>query len=175
MLIFLSWLKLIFLEYPIWNRYSCCCLFCRMSHNTELTSAELLQLLADVHRSPISDFSIDFFDQPVSLDGVQLDRMYWSFNADIEAACVERFNRTLKTRLFRHMTSRHTKRWIDILSSFVDSYNKSSHRTIGMSPNEVTLESSQQIVDRMYPLKTKPHPGSSKSVIKCESASTNTF
>ena len=55
------------------------------------------------------------------------------------------------------MTSRHTKRWIDVLSAFVDSYNKSLRRTIGMSANEVTLENSQQIADRMYPLKTKPH------------------
>jgi len=82
---------------------------------------------------------------------------YWSFNDDIKAACVERFNRTIKTRLFRYMTSRHTKRWIDVLNAFIDSYNKSFHRTIGMAPIDVTLENSQQIADRMYPLKTKTH------------------
>jgi hypothetical protein len=82
---------------------------------------------------------------------------YWSLNDDIKAACVERFNRTIKTRLFRFMTSRHTKRWIDVLDAFIDSYNKSFHRTIGMAPNDVTLENSQTIADRMYPLKTEPH------------------
>ena len=55
------------------------------------------------------------------------------------------------------MFSRHTKRWIDVLSAFIVSYNKSYHRTIGMAPNAVTLETSQQVADRMYPAKTKPH------------------
>jgi len=55
------------------------------------------------------------------------------------------------------MTSKHTKRWADVLEAFIDSYNKSFHRTIGMAPNEVTLDNSQQVADRMYPLKTKTH------------------
>jgi hypothetical protein len=81
---------------------------------------------------------------------------YWSLNDDIKAACVERFNRTIKTRLFRYLTARHTKRWVDVLDVFIQSYNKSFHRTIGMSPDEVNLENSQQVADRMYPLKTEP-------------------
>ena len=83
---------------------------------------------------------------------------YWSMNDDIKAACVERFNRTIKIRLFRYMTGRHTKRWIDVLSTFIESYNKSFHRTIrtiGMAPNDVTLTNSQQVADRMYPVKTE--------------------
>ena len=82
---------------------------------------------------------------------------YWSFNDDIEAVYVERFNRTIKTRLFWYMTSRHTKRWVDVLIASIDSYNNSFHPTIGMAPNKVTLENSQRIADRMYPLKTKTH------------------
>jgi len=75
---------------------------------------------------------------------------------DIKAACVERFNRTIKTRLFRYLTARRTKRWIDVLDAFIESYNKSFHRTIGKTPDKVTLENSQQIADLMYPLKSDP-------------------
>lgn len=82
---------------------------------------------------------------------------YWSLNDDIKAACVERFNRTIKTRLFRYLTHRHTNRWIDVLASLIESYNISFHRTIGMAPNEVTAENTQQVADRMYPAKTTPH------------------
>ena len=82
---------------------------------------------------------------------------YWSMNDDIKAACVERFNRTIKTRLFRYMTHHHTKRWLDVLDAFIVSYNKSFHRTIGMAPNEVTVQNAQQVADRMYPLKPEPH------------------
>lgn len=81
---------------------------------------------------------------------------YWSLNDEIKAACVERFNRTIKTRLFRYFTAHHTKRWIDVLDAFIESYNKSFHRTIGMAPNDVTLDNSQQVANRMFPLKTDP-------------------
>ena len=49
----------------------------KINNNIELTSAEFLQLLANVQRSPIPEFSIDFFDQPVALDDIQLNRMYF--------------------------------------------------------------------------------------------------
>jgi len=81
---------------------------------------------------------------------------YWSFNDDIKAACVERYNRSLKTRMYRYFTAHHTNRWIDVLQSLVDSYNKSFHRTIGMAPNDVTSELSTQIAERMYPPKVLP-------------------
>jgi transposase InsO family protein len=48
-------------------------------------------------------------------------RHYWSLNDDIKAACVERFNRTLKGRMYRYFTARHTNRWIDVLQSLINS------------------------------------------------------
>jgi Integrase core domain/Chromo (CHRromatin Organisation MOdifier) domain len=81
---------------------------------------------------------------------------YWSLNDDIKAACVERFNRTLKTRLYRYFTAKHTNRWIDVLQSLINTYNKSFHRTIGMAPNDVTSDNAQQVAERMYPLKVVP-------------------
>jgi hypothetical protein len=83
-------------------------------------------------------------------------RHYWSLNDDIKAACVERFNRTLKTRMYRYFTARHTNRWIDVLQSLINSYNNSFHRTIGMTPNEVSVDNAQQVAERMYPLKEAP-------------------
>jgi transposase InsO family protein len=54
-------------------------------------------------------------------------RHYSSLNDDIKAALVERFNRTLKSRLFRYMTRSHTKRWIDVIDDVVNSCNRSHH------------------------------------------------
>lgn len=83
-------------------------------------------------------------------------RHYWSLNDDIKAACVERFNRTIKTRIFRYMTHHRTNRWIDVLDSLITSYNRSYHRTIGMAPVDVTSENADIITRRMYPIKPKP-------------------
>ena len=81
---------------------------------------------------------------------------YWSLNDDIKAACVERFNRTLKTRLFRYMTHKKSARWIDVLDDVVNSYNHSYHRSIGMAPADVTLENQDVVTRRLYPVKPKP-------------------
>jgi transposase InsO family protein len=80
---------------------------------------------------------------------------YWSLNDTIKAACVERFNRTLKTRMFRFLTHRNTNRWIDVLPSLVKAYNSSFHRTIGMAPDDVTVSNEKELVQRMFPKKPK--------------------
>jgi transposase InsO family protein len=84
-------------------------------------------------------------------------RHYWSLNDEIKAAVVERFNRTLKTRMYRYFSARHTNRWLDVLQSLVDSYNKSFHRTIGMAPNDVDSDNMRQVAERMFPRKVQPH------------------
>lgn len=81
---------------------------------------------------------------------------YWSFNREIKAACVERFNRTLKSRIFRYLTHHNSKRWIDVLPDIVKSYNNTFHRTLKMSPNEVNSQNEDLIARRMYPPKTEP-------------------
>lgn len=58
----------------------------------------------------------------------------------IKCAIVERFNRTLRSRIYRYLSHASTKRYIDVLKEIVHSYNKSFHRTIGMSPNKVNKD-----------------------------------
>jgi transposase InsO family protein len=80
-------------------------------------------------------------------------RHYSSTNDDIKAALVERFNRTLKSRLYRYMTRHHTNRWIDAIDGVVSSYNRSHHRSIGMAPIDVTSDKEDAIARRLYPPK----------------------
>jgi len=50
-------------------------------------------------------------------------KFYTSENEDLKAAVVERFNRTLKTKMFRYFTFKTTKRYVDILADLLHSYN----------------------------------------------------
>ncbi|KAL4111783.1 hypothetical protein QTP88_015670 [Uroleucon formosanum] len=52
----------------------------------------------------------------------------------LKACIVERFNRTLKEKMFREFTARGSHEWISILPKLLEEYNNSRHRTIGMSP-----------------------------------------
>ena len=58
--------------------------------------------------------------------------------SQFKAAIAERFNRTLKARMWRYFTRTGKYEWLDILPSLVQSYNASVHRSIGMAPVNVT-------------------------------------
>ena len=63
---------------------------------------------------------------------------FTSTDDQIKCAIVERFNRTLRTKIYRLIFFKNSNRYIDDLQKIVHSYNSSKHRTIKMAPNEVT-------------------------------------
>ena len=50
---------------------------------------------------------------------------------------IERFNRTIKSKIFLHMTKFNTAKWNDILDLIIQGYNNTKHATTNRSPNEV--------------------------------------
>ena len=61
---------------------------------------------------------------------------YFSSRSEKKASIVERFNRTLKTRMWKYFTANETEKWYDILDDLVNDYNNSYHSSIGMTPTE---------------------------------------
>jgi hypothetical protein len=55
------------------------------------------------------------------------DVHYFSTRTFRKAALVERFNRTLKTRMWKYFTENRTKVWVDVLPNLVRSYNNTTH------------------------------------------------
>ncbi len=78
---------------------------------------------------------------------------------------VERFNRTLKSKLAKIFTATHSNRWIDTLGDVVESYNNTRHRSIKMTPTEASKpENEQRLLDLQYKDAEKhlsPPPGES--------------
>src|SRR6266581_9065927 len=77
-------------------------------------------------------------------------KFYTSQNEDIKCAVVERFNRTLKSRMFRYFTYKSTTRYIDVLQDIVCAYNQSFHRTIKTTPVNVTANNENEIHKLVY-------------------------
>lgn len=67
-------------------------------------------------------------------------------NVEIKCSIVERFNRTLKTKMWKYFTANNTRRWIDVLDKLVKNYNNSYHRSIKMTPVEASKEENESIV-----------------------------
>ena len=104
-------------------------------------------------RKPIrlqTDKGKEFLNKDVQNKLAKFGVKHFVTENDTKASMVERFNRTLKTKMFRWFEENDTKRYIDVLPELLHSYNHSRHRTIGMRPVDVTKANERKIFNRMY-------------------------
>lgn len=74
----------------------------------------------------------------------------FSVKSAYKAAIVERFNRTLKHKLWRYFTMSTKQNWTRILQDTVHSYNHSVHRILGFKPAEVTAANTSEIREKAF-------------------------
>ena len=67
----------------------------------------------------------------------------YSTYSNIKASICERFNRTIKEKMWKKFSLRGDYKWYDILDELVETYNSTKHRTIQMEPSNVTKENSE--------------------------------
>ena len=67
--------------------------------------------------------------------------MYSTLN-ERKSVVAERFIRTLKNKIYKHMTAISKKFYFDVLDDIVNNNNNKVHRTIKMKPIDVTNDSS---------------------------------
>ena len=75
---------------------------------------------------------------------------YTSQNDVIKASIVERFNRTLKQKMYKYFSAYKTKNYISKLEDILKSYNTSKHKTIGMTPFEASNITSSTEMAKLY-------------------------
>lgn len=75
---------------------------------------------------------------------------YTSQNPDIKASVIERFNRTLKTRMWRYFTFKNTTKYINILQNLIVAYNSTVHSSIKMAPNNVNKKNEKEVFQNLY-------------------------
>ena len=65
---------------------------------------------------------------------------------------IERFNRTIKEKMFKYFSANNTRIFVDILDLLVDQYNNAIHSLIKMTPKEASREENENKVWRyLYP------------------------
>ena len=60
-----------------------------------------------------------------------------SIHNELKSVVAERFIKTLKTKIYKYMTSVSKNMYIDKLDDIVGEYNNTYHRTIKMKPVDV--------------------------------------
>ena len=92
-------------------------------------------------------------------------KMYSSFNEG-KSIVVERFIRTVKTKIYKCMTSVSKSVYIDKLDDIVNEYNNTYHRTIKMKPLDVKgnayFDFSKEVNDKNSKFKVGDHARISK-------------
>ena len=68
--------------------------------------------------------------------------MYSTYNGG-KSVVAERFIRTLKNKLYKHMTATGKNVYYDVLDAIVNEYNNTKHSTIKMKPKDVKNDTAE--------------------------------
>jgi len=90
----------------------------------------------------------EFYNKHVKESGVEL---YSTENAE-KSSVVERWNRTMKEKMFKYFTANNTNKYIGVVDDFVERYNHTRHSSIKMTPVEASKKENEVRVYRnLYP------------------------
>ena len=85
-----------------------------------------------------TDKGTEFINKPFKKYLDDLNVLHFTTeNDDIKACIVERFNRSLKNKMWRYFTKNFTHRYLDVLPKLTKSYNDSYHSKTKAKPSSV--------------------------------------
>lgn len=83
--------------------------------------------------------------------------IFFTSKNETKSAIVERFNRTIMSKVWRFFTASKQERYVDVLDHLVKSYNQTIHTSTGMPPAQINVMNGESVWRKMYnfPSKTK--------------------
>ncbi|XP_043479942.1 uncharacterized protein LOC122509766 [Leptopilina heterotoma] len=109
----------------------------------------------DFDNAKTADSILNYLEGKTQVDVVHAD-FSKAFDRVDHASIVERFNETLKRKMWMQFSLRGNYKWCDILSNVIANYNDSKHRTIGIKPKDVTSEDVHTLKGRFLKLRKIP-------------------
>ncbi|GIY69298.1 uncharacterized transposon-derived protein F54H12.3 [Caerostris darwini] len=82
---------------------------------------------------------------------------FFTTNNETKASIVERFHRTLMSKLTKYFTEYNTQKYIDVIEKLIYSYNDTWHRSIKMEPYAVNIDNQAQVWKNLYNDITEPN------------------
>lgn len=75
---------------------------------------------------------------------------HYTTYSSLKSSIVERFNRTLKNKMWKEFSFNGNYRWIDLLQNLLNEYNNTVHRTTGYKPAAVNHRNARSILNSVY-------------------------
>ena len=86
----------------------------------------------------------EFYNKDVKSLGFEL----YSTENEEKSSVIERWNRTMKEKMFKYFSANSTRKYTDIIDDLVNRYNNTKHSTIKMTPIEASLKKNENKVRR---------------------------
>ena len=81
----------------------------------------------------------------------------YSTENEEKSSVVERWNRTMKEKMWKYFTANNTQKYLDVLDRMVDNYNRKVHSSTGMSPVDASNpENFDAVRVELYPPQKPP-------------------
>lgn len=121
------------------------------------TGEEIMKAFRNIFKSRIprklqTDKGLEFINK-LTQDLLTKHNIHWfATENETKAQVVERYNRTLKSKMWKYFTQNNTKKWIDVIPLLTKNYNTSYHRSIRMTPEEASLlKNSDMVYKNLFP------------------------
>lgn len=115
---------------------------------------EALEVILNSLGHPIkhihTDMGKEFYNSTVKEMLIQRNINLYSTFSNTKAAICERFNRTLKSKMWKYFSLHGSYKWLDVLPILISDYNNAKHRTIGMRPNDVNGHNEKELLISVY-------------------------
>lgn len=116
--------------------------------------AEALDSILDSLGHPIKHLHTDrgkeFYNGNVSEMLKRHNVHLYSTFSTMKAAICERFNRTLKAKMWKYFSLHGSYKWVNVLPKLMSEYNNTRHRTIGMRPKDVNVFNERDLLYSVY-------------------------
>ena len=96
------------------------------------------------------DKGTEFYNRIVKDYLKENDVEMFSTESPYKAQMVERWNRTIKEKMWKYFTWKQTDKWVNVLGDIVDGYNATIHSAINIAPKDVNETNQKEIWWHLY-------------------------
>jgi hypothetical protein len=97
-----------------------------------------------------TDAGKEFFNKDFKAILKKYNIHLYKTESDQKAAIAERAIKTIKTLIYRYLTSQQTQNWISIIQDIVFTYNHTFHSSIKLQPSEVNFKTQKKVLNTLY-------------------------
>lgn len=98
-----------------------------------------------------TDDGTEFYNSNVKNFFKEKKIIHFSTKQELKAQMVERFNRTVREKIFKKMSSENSLNFLQHLPSFLNGYNSRPRKILGfLSPKDVNLKNRDFVFEKLY-------------------------